>query len=658
MLILLPLLSFALLFLTLWEIQEHAQRTPTGGIPAAFLKSAALLGGYRVFFSEILSLFHGLTRLGVTVGWGIALLGIAGVGCQKGWIRAGADRLVQRLRALRWNGWDAFCGVLLGIILLLLLVVAVVSPPNNVDSLQYHMSRVVHWAEQGGLQHYAAVYVPALIHPINAELLILHARLLWGNDKMANLVQWTNMVGSLIGVVGITALLGGRKTACWLAIAFAASVPIGILEATSTQNDYVTAFWLIAFLFFVILSMQRALTRLEGLCTGLALGLGMLTKATFYLYVLPALLFFGIRQMVVSSQRKKRLAELLLIGALATLVNLGHWSRNLIAFGSLFGPREYVAAHATSLGPGALLGGAARNLAQNLGTPSEQANKQLVDWLKKVFLPIDPTMAEFGLQFAWNHEDLAGNPIHLVLILLSSILLFSWKPCRSNRLLRAYTLLVWGGYLVLGYGIYDFFGVRFQLPAFVAWAASFGVVAEGIMGGRKVWLVFATILLLLLAFPWVLFNRTRPLIAMRESRGPFTIPCLASCTTESVLVAPPARILFASHLVLEEPYSQATDALTRSGCQSVGLYLDSHDYEYLFWWLLDAPQSGIRIEALHALPETERYRNESFAPCAVLCTLCRQGDRIQERFYGLDLVSDYSGRVQLYLRRDYWPGNR
>lgn len=656
MFILLPLLSFALLFLLLLEVQERSQQIPTGGIPAAFLKSAALLGGYMVFFSEILSLFHGLTRLGVALGWGIALLGVAAVGFRKGWIGAGAARLIQRLRTWRWNGWNISYGVLLGVILTLLFVVAIVSPPNNDDSLQYHMSRVMHWAEQGSLRHYAAVYTPALTLPINAELSILHVRLLWGNDKLANLIQWTSMVGSLIGIIGVTVLLGGKKTARWLAVAFAVSVPIGILEATSTQNDYVTAFWFVAFLLFVMLSMHRQLSRFENVCMGLTLGLGMLTKATFYFYAFPILIFFCVRLLIVASPRRRTFVELLVIGALAASLNLGHWSRNFVTFGSIFGPREFVDAHTSTLGPGSLLGGVVRNLAQNLGTPSEKANALLVEWLKKVFSPIDSTMQKFGLEFAWNHENLAGNPIHLFLASLGSLIVFFWKPCRSNRLLRTYTLLVAGSYLALGYTIYDFYGIRFQLPVFAAWAALFGLVAETFFRERKTWQGFVTILLFLLAFPWVLFNRTRPLIAMRESSAPLTIPCLASCTAESVLVASPTRTMFAGKTVLEEPYVQATEALKSSGCRAVGLYLDSHDFEYLFWWLLDAPQSGIHIESLHALPETKRYLDASFAPCAILCTLCRQGDQIKETFYGLDLASDYSGRVQLYLSREYWPG--
>jgi len=655
MFIVLPILAFLLLFLALLGEQESRRIDPGGGMPAAFVKSAAVLGGYLVLSSEILSLFRGLTRAGVVVGWGMALAGIVWLGWRQGWILAGGRYLAKRIQRLRWDWFNVLAGMLLGLILALLFVVAVLSPPNNDDSLQYHMSRVVHWAQQGGLGHYAAAYLPVLMHPMGAELTILHVRLLWGNDRLANLVQWAAMCGSLIGIAGITALLKGKKAARWLAVAFAASVPIGVLEATSTQNDYVTAFWYVAFLFFVILSLRRALTFQEMLCMGLALGLGMLTKMTFYLYAFPVLVFFCVRSLMVAHQRGKAIVELILIGTMAALLNLGYWSRNFITFGSVFGSREYIAYHIISLGPGALLGGLARNLAQNLAMPNEQVTASMVNGLKRAFAPIDPTMKIFDLEFAWNHENLAGNPVHLMLAFSAFVIVFLRKQLRANRLLCTYLLLTIASYLTLGYGIYDFFGVRFQLPAFIAWAVPFGIVSESLVERSRVWPVAMTLLLFLMALPWLLFNRTRPVIAMRDSSDPLTIPCLAGCTAESVLIAPPTRVMFAGKLVLEEPYVQATNALKETGCRSVGLYLDSHDLEYLFWWLLEAPQSGIRLETLHAVPETERYLDPAYQPCAVLCTLCRQGNQIQDQFYGLDLVGDYSGRVQLYVDKRYWP---
>jgi len=86
------------------------------------------------------------------------------------------------------------------------------------------------------------------------------------------------------------------------------------------------------------------------------------------------------------------------------------------------------------------------------------------------------------------------------------------------------------------------------------------------------------------------------------------------------------------------------DSLEQTGCTQVGLRIDSHDPEYLFWHLLSAPQSGYRLEAIYPVPRLEPLIDRSFSPCAILCTIC--GDR--DRLHGLDLAGE-SGEVTLFL---------
>ena len=83
----------------------------------------------------------------------------------------------------------------------------------------------------------------------------------------------------------------------------------------------------------------------------------------------------------------------------------------------------------------------------------------------------------------------------------------------------------------------------------------------------------------------------------------------------------------------------AAEIVRSRGCTQVGLEIDSNGLEYLYWWALEAPQSGIRVETLNPLPETERYRDPAFQPCVVLCTLCTD----QEEYNGLPMITDFSG---------------
>jgi hypothetical protein len=63
-------------------------------------------------------------------------------------------------------------------------------------------------------------------------------------------------------------------------------------------------------------------------------------------------------------------------------------------------------------------------------------------------------------------------------------------------------------------------------------------------------------------------------------------------------------------------------AIKEAGCSQVGLNAGSELLEYPLWWLLEAPQSGVRIEVLSSDPRLLPYTDASFTPCVVVCTQC------------------------------------
>jgi len=516
---------------------------------------------------------------------------------------------------------DLIFGAALAFILGLLLAIAWLSPPNNTDSLQYHMSRVMHWAQDHSFSAYDTAYPPQLFEPIWAETAILNLRLLWGNDQLSNLVEWGSLLGSLVGVSVIAKLLGASRKGQWVAIAFAASLPMAILQSTSPQNNLVTAFWLVGLVYFAVLSAQRNLFFEELLGLALTLGLGLATKATFYPFAVPPLLYFVVQQFIRNKPYRVT-GQGLLIAGIVLALNLGFWVRKLITFGGPLGPADSVETSTFSgLTPGVIAGRLVGNIFLNLDTPKDSLNAQITSWLKKVFLPIDPHIWNYRLVSGWNYEDVAGNPLHLFLIPISWLLLFNNRKQILWKLIVQYCLIMISLYLMLAIVVNSSVSDgRYQLPFFIASAPVSGIDIEALP--KKA--LSVTALLLIASLPWVLFNRTRPLIAMRPSNTPFTIPCLADCTAQSILIEPPVRILFASVIDLQGPYTLATTAIRESSCRSVGLQIDSHDLEYPFWWLLDAPQSGIHLETIYPAEGLARYLGPNFKPCAILCSICRE----------------------------------
>jgi hypothetical protein len=288
----------------------------------------------------------------------------------------------------------------------------------------------------------------------------------------------------------------------------------------------------------------------------------------------------------------------------------------------------------------------------NFATPIDSFNASITSWYINTFSRLDPNAGSFELIWAWNHEDLAGSPLQVLLVPVTLALLLIFRKRLVESALKWYVCVTLGSFLVLAFVLKSItFGVRFQLPFWIAFAPLFGVALSLIKTDKLAALL--TLILLLTSLPYVIFNRTRPLIAMRNVQEPYTIPCFSDslgCTNGTILNEPPKTILFANWLQFREPYSAVKDLVLASGCQSVGLRLDSHDLEYPFWWLLNAPQSGIRIESIDTSPLFQRYVDPTFKPCAIICTICSD----KARLHNLDLSGDFNS-VRVYTGNNYDP---
>ena len=663
MLLLLPLLAFVLVFLLalgerLGVLADESD--PRGPFILALIGWGTLV----VAISEGLGALGLIRQLPLALVWLAVSMCVLAIGVRRGSLR----RAVAALQSLRllYRGWEA--GLLLGTAALagLLFTVALIAPANNVDSLLYHMSRVMHWAQNGSLRHYAASYHNQLFMPPGAELAILNLRVLMGNDRAANLVQWFAMLGNLLGVSAIARLLGGRSTAQVLAAVFAVTIPMGILQATSTQNDLVVALWLVCCVYLALLSRSRSLNPIEHAALGLAFGLGLLTKVTFVALGLPIAVLFvvsGFR----SGRSKTTLVAVTGIAVLACLLNTPTWSRNYATYRGLYGNRDWMRSNlgpiqlirnleglnsgagpsetrpaATSRLVSGLIESArwpisqvARAAALNLVTPSLVVNTLF--WRAVDSLPwlLGRGVSDSLRWAAWNHEDSAGNPIHLFMVLVAAVLAVRHRRStpRSRDVLSyaALVLVSFGLLAILVQPASTDVGVRYQLPFFVVWSPVFGLVLA--RQRASTWVHLVGVGLLVSALPYALLNNTRPIIG--HPPWPTRV--------RSVLVAPAAEILFAANPHSLQGYQAVAEWIRASSCRQVGLRLDSGDPEYEFWWLLEAPQSGIRLETVYTYPTLEHLLNTAFQPCAVICTICSDETDLGE----LELTID-NGAVRLY----------
>ena len=324
MLILLPILAWGSFFLILHRYHHHPWRE-------ALLRAMVIWGVTLAVITELLSGLQLLTPLGVSLAW----FGVMAISTFVVWRYGG--RFAVKWPAWRWR-LPLFPSILLaGVAWIVAItgVLAIASAPNNPDSMGYHMSRVMHWIQQGTVAHYPTHNLKQLYQNPGSEFAITQFQLLSGGDYFANSVQWGSMVMSLVGVSLIARQLGCDRRGQLLAVVLCATIPMGILQAASTQNDYVLSLWLVCFTYFSLLIVQAGVTRSTAIYIGASLGLVILSKGTGYIYAFPpslALLIWTIRQ------RQRSLVPLgFLSMAIALTLNIGHYLRNLALSGSLLG---------------------------------------------------------------------------------------------------------------------------------------------------------------------------------------------------------------------------------------------------------------------------------------------------------------------------------
>ncbi len=102
----------------------------------------------------------------------------------------------------------------------------------------------------------------------------------------------------------------------------------------------------------------------------------------------------------------------------------------------------------------------------------------------------------------------------------------------------------------------------------------------------------AALAMALYAVPYLLISNMRPIIG--HTPWPTRIP--------SVFTTSQVEILFAQSPEKMDEFVDLAGRIREAGCTQVGMALEPWDQEYPVWWLLGAPESGIRLEHVVAIP--------------------------------------------------------
>lgn len=132
--ILVPLIALTGFWYALWRMSARSRAE-------CFLLSLLGAAFFVAGSTEVLSLFGRIDPVSIRALWSAAAL-VTVCAAVVVWLRPARPRLPDVTGSVSWveAGSMALIALTTGLI-------AIVSPPNNVDSLTYHMPRIMHWMQ-------------------------------------------------------------------------------------------------------------------------------------------------------------------------------------------------------------------------------------------------------------------------------------------------------------------------------------------------------------------------------------------------------------------------------------------------------------------------------------------------------------------------------
>lgn len=584
-----------------------------------------------VLITESTSIGHHFTPATVKLVWAIVLLflvGLAAPDLRRLARRHAGDhpgaRRGLRLMSVADGLWLTVVLVVFG----LLAVAGWLYPPSNGDSMTYHLVRVEHWIQDKSVAHFATHFLAQLESFPLAEFNLAHLHLLVGGDRLDGYVQLFAAVVCVIGASELARLLGASRRVQIMAAVLCVTIPSGILQATSTQNNYFAASIGLALLLLLFTASIGRGWLPRSVALGFAVGLAVLTKGTLPPLLAPAALLLV--ALVVrrdlralgSAVARRRIPTILGIVAAAALTIAGPYLwRNVELFGGPTGPESSVTV-SRQLTPRAAAANVIRSTTANFQIGNGKGGVETA--VSKVALGafghlysylavsqddprylLGPNLGAFKQQdysLRQRVEEYGANPWHVVLIVFAGLALATWV-LRGARTLRTPLVLAVG--LSLGYVLFTAtvkwqpYGVRFALPLLVAWcpliALALGRLHRLVGGVVLVGLVVACI-------PQLVNNAERPLVPsdyhFSSYLDRYFINLTGGYQTTNVLA-----------------YESVTGSIAESSCKQVGL-ANWVVVEYPLWAGLQHDHWRGTIQDVDVTNVSRRLEQADFRPCA------------------------------------------
>ncbi len=605
------LIELILLVLVSTRYAATAQLTLKEHIVLAFTSLATLV----YLSTEIVSLFSLLYEGPILTLHILVVLSLLGLLCAK---RRTAAHLSSTNVELPIIACAAVCAVPA-------FISALAAPPNNWDSMTYHLPRVFHWLQNHSLDHYATYVARQLYLAPGHEFFLTHTIALAGTDLHAGAINSAAFLIALLSTAAITQRLGGGRIAQITAVILCATIPMAILQSSSTQNDLLLATFLLSFILGALITKEHPLAPPQFMMWASA-GLAVATKGLAFFYLPPAVLLFFPFSVY---RRSSHLPAAALGLTLALMLNLGHWQRNYEAFGHPLVPTTGIHSSTAFTVQSVGLASTVSNLARNILLHSNSSFRGAQRWIQDAIAPLHHTLGidqnasdttwigtgTWMIQANAINEDLAGNGNHLLLMgAVLALALLTPRTTQQKRLRVLFPLLCALAGLVFVSVVLKWqpWASRLHLTLFLVATPTLAlVVTQRIptLGWLIICIAFAT-----QAYPYWAHNSVRPLAG-----------------SNSILHQPARLERYASKPFLYDEFRRVSKYLKQNKCREIGLVSSEDEWELpLFTNLYTRP-------TVHTCPAPPSNPRELWLPDRVsqspkICALVWLGTDAPEQF--------------------------
>ena len=216
-----------------------------------FVLCLSSIGFYFYYASlQVLSIFHFLNKFSILVMFATSIFitifltkGFTG-SQSKVRVSRGPSAIYKYVNGKMYGvtAIDLFKSLPLIAILIINMVVALTVPPNNWDSMTYHLPRMNQWLQNGSIFGFNTQTHRQVWNPRGSEALLLIPASISQNDVLLNLIQFVSFILVLYVLLTFARLNNVKysATVCCLYLVFA--FPTFLLQSVTTKNDVVGAY--------------------------------------------------------------------------------------------------------------------------------------------------------------------------------------------------------------------------------------------------------------------------------------------------------------------------------------------------------------------------------------------------------------------------------